>query len=294
MSAVTTKARPTPASPGWWWFLKVKPLREAIGLILLLAFAGFLLMPLLTLGLWAVANKWFYPGLVPQEFGTKWWQWVFQNADIGKSALWSITTAPMVTLLSALLCLPAAYAFSRYEFPGKRFFYIALLASNAFPRLGLYVAIATLFFRLNLVGTFWGVVLVQLVNHLVTMIWIPSAGFSAVPRELEEAARDVGATPLQVFMKITLPMAMPSIMVALILTFLGSFDEAQASLIVGAPTVVTLPVLMYTLVTSYPEPVGAVFSVLLATPSIVLLVLARKYLLAGYMTAGFQMPEKQK
>jgi putative spermidine/putrescine transport system permease protein len=270
------------------WFFFSAPLRKALTLILILAFGAFLLLPLWTLILWAVAERWNFPALVPQKFGLKWWSWTFENADIGKAAYWSLTTAPMVTLVSAVVCLPAAYAFARFEFPFKRFFYVALLASNAFPKIGLYIAIAAFFFKLNLVGTFWGVVFAQIINSLVTMTWIPAAAFMAVPRELEEAARDVGASPLRVFFSVTLPIAMPGILVALILTFLASLDESQASLVIGTPEIVTLPVLMYTLVSSYPEPVGAVFSVLLAAPSIVLLVVARKYLLAGYLAAGLK------
>lgn len=270
------------------WFLGSAPLRRALTLTCVLAFGAFLLLPLWTLLLWAGAERWNYPGLVPQQFGFRWWRWVFENADVTRAAYWSLTTAPTVTLLSAAVCLPAAYAFSRFEFPLKRLFYVSLLAANAFPKIGLYIAIAAFFFQFGLIGTFWGVVLVQLINTLVIMTWIPAAAFGAVPRELEEAARDVGASPLRVFFTVTLPIAMPGILVALILTFLGSLDEAQATLIIGAPDVTTLPVLMYTLVSSYPEPVGAVFSVLLTAPSVILLIVARKYLLAGYLAAGFK------
>jgi putative spermidine/putrescine transport system permease protein len=193
-----------------------------------------------------------------------------------------------VTALSAIICLPAAYAFSRLRFPGKRFFFIALLAANAFPKFGLYISIATLFFELDLINTFWGVVFVQLINTVVVMTWIPTAGFDGVARELEEAARDAGAGPLRVFWRITLPLAMPAIIVAGILAFLAALDEAQGTLIVGSPRIVTMPVLMYVLVANYPEPVGAIFSVLLSIPSLVLLLIARKYLLAGYLAAGFR------
>ncbi len=120
------------------------------------------------------------------------------------------------------------------------------------------------------------------------MTWIPAAGFDSVPRELEEAARDAGAGPLRVFWRVTLPLAMPGIIVAGILAFLAAFDEAQGTLLVGSPTIVTMPVLMYTLVANYPEPVGAIFSILLSIPSLVLLLLARRYLLAGYLAAGFK------
>ncbi len=270
------------------WYLDVPEVRRAMGVILVLALGAFLLLPLATMVIWAFADVWRYPSLLPQAYSLRWWQWVFANGDVTQAVLYSITTAPVVTLLSALICLPAAYSFSRLEFPGRRFFFISLLAANAFPKFGLYISIATIFFELNLINTFWGVVFIQLINTLVVMVWIPSAGFGSVPRELEEAARDAGAGPLRVFWNITLPIAMPSIIVAGVLAFLAAFDEAQGTLIVGSPRITTMPVLMYTLVANYPEPVGAVFSILLSIPSLVLLLLARRFLIAGYLAAGFR------
>ncbi len=270
------------------WFLAYPQFRRALGLVLVITLGAFLILPLATLVLWAFADTWRYPNIVPQSWSLKWWQWVFANGDVGKAVFYSFTTAPVVTALSAIICLPAAYAFSRLRFPGKRFFFIALLAANAFPKFGLYISIATLFFELDLINTFWGVVFVQLINTVVVMTWIPTAGFDGVARELEEAARDAGAGPLRVFWRITLPLAMPAIIVAGILAFLAALDEAQGTLIVGSPRIVTMPVLMYVLVANYPEPVGAIFSVLLSIPSLVLLLIARKYLLAGYLAAGFR------
>jgi putative spermidine/putrescine transport system permease protein len=94
-------------------------------------------------------------------------------------------------LLAVLVCLPAAYAFARLRFPGRQALLLSFLATNAFPRFGLYVSIAIVFFRLNLVGTVAGVVLIQLVNTLLLMIWIPTSAFQGVDQALEEAALDV-------------------------------------------------------------------------------------------------------
>lgn len=270
----------------WFWQLPI--FRRGIAVIFVTALALFLLMPLLTLLLWAFTDRWFYPSLLPQQWGLRWWEWTFSNADISKAAFYSFTLAPTVTVIAAVICLPAAYAFARFNFPLKRVFYVSLLASEAFPKLGLYIAIAAFFYQYNLINTFQGVVLVQLLNTLVTMTWIPAAGFASVPRELEEAARDQGASPLRVFFTVTLPIAMPSVIVAAILAFLSSLDDAQAALVIGAPTITTMPVQMYTLVGNYPEPVGAIFSVLLTLPSLILLVIARRFLLAGYLAAGFR------
>jgi putative spermidine/putrescine transport system permease protein len=286
VTAVEPYARPAAGvSPGWFW--RVPEMQRALGLTLVLGLSVFLLLPLVTLLLWAFADEWRYPSVVPQSFSLRWWDWVFHNGDVGSAVRYSFLTAPVVTLLSAAICLPAAYGFSRFRFPGRRALFISLLAANAFPKIGLYVAIATLFFRLNLMGTYWGVVIIQLVGTLVVMVWIPAAGFDAVPPELEEAARDAGAGPVRVFWSITLPLALPAIIVACFLAFLAAFDEAQGTLIVGSPSIVTMPVLMYTLVVNYPEPVGAVFSILLSVPSVVLLLIARRFLLAGYLAAGF-------
>jgi putative spermidine/putrescine transport system permease protein len=123
----------------------------------------------------------------------------------------------------------------------------------------------------------------------VFMTWIPSAAFSAVPRSLEEAARDVGAGPLRVFMRVTFPLAAPGILVAMILSFLASFDESQGTFLVGVPNYVTMPTEMYSLVLNYPEQAAAVFSILLALPSVVLMTLARKHIMGGRLAEGFQL-----
>jgi putative spermidine/putrescine transport system permease protein len=284
------QAAPLVGAPSvrWAWFWDVPEFRRAMGLLLVFALSTFLLLPLLTLVLWAFADEWRYPNIIPQSASLKWWDWVLTNGDVGQAVRWSLTTAPVVTLLAAVICLPAAYSFSRFRFPGRRALFVSLLAANAFPKIALYVAIATLFYRLNLMGTYWGVVLIQLVGTLVAMVWIPAAGFDSVARELEDAARDAGAGPLRTFWSITLPLAMPAIIVASFLAFLAAFDEAQGTLIVGSPQIVTMPTLMYTLVVNYPEPVGAIFSILLSAPSVILLLIARRFLLAGYLAAGFK------
>jgi len=271
------------------WFLRVGALRQVIALTLVAALSCFLLLPLFTLLIWAFANQWQYPAVLPQEWGLHWWREVFQNGNLGNAIRLSFEIAPIVTLASAVICLPAAYAFSRFTFPFRRPLFVSLLAVNAFPKIGLYISIATLYYRLNLMDTFLGVVIIQLVNTLVFMTWIPTAAFNAVPRELEEAARDVGARGLTVFRKVTLPLALPGIIVAGILAFLASLDEAQGTLIVGTPSHITMPVIMYVLVANYPQPVGAVFSILLSLPSLVLLLSARRFLTAGYLAAGFRV-----
>ncbi len=270
------------------WFWLIGGMRRALWLGAFLAIAAFILGPLLTLLIWAFAGTWLFPNLLP-EFSLKWWYYVLGNTDVVKAIRMSFLSAPIATLLSAVICVPAAYAFARLEFPGRRVLLLSFLSANAFPKIGLYVSIATLFYRLDLMDTFAGVVFIQLVNTLLFMIWIPTGTFRGINRNLEDAARDVGAGPLRTFFSITLPIALPGLIVASLFAFLAAFDEAQGTLIVGTPNHITMPVMMYTLVLSYPQPVGAVFSVLLSLPSLMFLLLAQRYLRAGYLAAGYSL-----
>jgi len=133
-----------------------------------------------------------------------------------------------------------------------------------------------------------GVILIQLINTLLLMIWIPTAAFQGVDRALEEAGLDVGASRFRVFTRITLPMVMPALSAALLLTFVNTFYEAQGALLIGLPRVVTMPVLMYSLINSQlVTQYGAIVSLVLWAPSLILLIVAQRLLRGGYLTAGF-------
>jgi len=257
--------------------------------ILLVVIAVFILGPLLWLAMHAFATTWTYPNLLPDGLTLRWWSVVFENAQLGEAVRNSLFFAPVTVLVSAVICLPAAYAFSRFEFPGRKIFLIGLFATNAFPKMGLYVTMASVFYGLHLMNTALGIVIVHVIGTVVFMTWIPAAAFSAVPRNLEEAARDVGAGKFMVFLRVTLPLALPGIMVAVVMSFLASFDEAQGTYLIGAPTYMTMPTEMYSLVLNYPKQVAAVFAILLSIPSVVLLLITRKYIMGGQLAEGFQI-----
>ena len=263
--------------------------RRALELVLVVSLLVFMVGPIVWLGLRAFSGLWRYPQLLPKQWTVSGWSQVFHDPNLSHSMKLSFEFAPVVTVVSAAICLPAAYAFSRYTFPGRRVLLISLFATNAFPKIGLYISMAGVFYSLNLMGTFMGVVIVQLSGTVVFMTWIPAAAFSAIPRSLEEAARDVGAGPLRVFFRVTFPLAAPAIFVAMILSFLASFDEAQGTFLVGVPNYITMPTEMYTLVLNYPEQVAAVFALLLALPSVLLMALVRKHVMGGKLAEGFQL-----
>ncbi|WP_022909284.1 ABC transporter permease [Aestuariimicrobium kwangyangense] len=257
--------------------------------LFMLALGVFILGPLVWLAARAFATEWVYPHLWPEGFTLRWWKVVVNDPMMNIALQNSVTFAVLTVLISAVVCLPAAYAFSRYQFPGRRVMLVALFAVNAFPKMGLFVAIASLFYALQLMQTILGVLIVHVLGTVVFMTWIPAAAFSSVPRSLEEAARDAGARPLRVFWSVTLPMALPAILVAAIMSFISSWDEAQGTYLVGAPDYMTMPTQMYSLVLNYPKQVSAVFSILLTIPSVGLLLLVRKQIMGGQLAEGFQI-----
>jgi putative spermidine/putrescine transport system permease protein len=248
----------------------------------------FIMVPLIVVGTWAFTEVWRYPSVIPQQFGLRFWSQTLARADVWQALFLSLRLTATVTLLSAIICLPAAYAFARMDFPGRNVLFLSFLASHAFPKFGLLVAIAAIFLQLGLISTFWGVVLIQLVGTLMLMIWIPVAAFQNVDRRMEEAARDAGASPLRVFWSITLPQAAPTVAAALLLTFVSTFYETEGAWLIGAPEIRTMPVLMVTFINNQiVVQYGAVLSVMLWVPSFIALMFARRIVGTGAFAKGF-------
>ncbi len=239
-----------------------------------LIFSLFILFfygPLMNTLMLAFAEQYQVPHVIPTKFGFQWWQYILSQDNLLQSIFSSFLIALFTTILSMIICLPAAYALARFEFKGKRFFLFSFLLSNAFPKIGLYTALGILFYKFQLMGTLAGVIIVHVLNTMIFMIWIPSSSFQSIPIQQEEAARDMGAGPIRTFMQITMPAAVPGIAVSGMYTFLGSLEEAQGTLLVGFPEIKTMATSMYGIILDYPPMAGAVFSLLLVIPTILLL-----------------------
>lgn len=271
------------------WYITALGRKKLIEFILLVVFVFFFFGPMLNLLILSFSGKWEYPALIPQALSLQWWGFVFSQDDIVESITLSFLVAIIVTIVSIVICIPAAYAFARMRFPLRKWFLFSFLLTNAFPKMGLYVSIAVLFYKVGLMNTLTGIVLIHVINTLMFMTWIPASAFRNVHQAMEESARDVGATPFRVFWHVTLPMAMPGITVASIFTFLSSLDEAQGTFLVGLPGYKTMPLIMYSVITDYPSTAGAVFSMILMLPTIILLLIARRYISAEAFSGGFQM-----
>jgi putative spermidine/putrescine transport system permease protein len=257
--------------------------------IVLAAFVLFFYGPLLNMIMMAFANVYEVPHILPQEWGFKWWKFVFSQKSLVSSIVQSLDIAVITTGCSMLLCIPAAYSLARFKYPGRKVFMLSFLLTNAFPKLGIYTSIGILFYKYSLMGTLLGVVIIHMINSMMFMVWLPASAFRSVHRQQEEAARDVGAGPIRTFFKVTFPMAMPGIMVATLYTFLGSMEEAQGTLLVGLAKIKTMPVEMYGIILDYPGQAGAVFAIILMIPAAIMIFAMRKYIGPEAIAGGFKM-----
>ncbi len=257
--------------------------------VLLAVFVLFFYGPLINMLMLAFADTYDVPAVLPQQWGVKWWQFVFAQKDLVSSMVQSFVVAILTTAISMVVCIPAAYSIARFKFPGRKGFMLSFLLTNAFPKLGIYTSIAILFYKYNLMGTLPGVIIIHMINSMMFMVWLPASAFRSVHRQQEEAARDVGAGPVRTFFKISFPLAMPGIAVAALYTFLGSMEEAQGTMLVGLGRIKTMPVQMYGIILDYPGQAGAVFALLLIIPSAILIFAMRKYIGPEAISGGFKM-----
>jgi putative spermidine/putrescine transport system permease protein len=176
-----------------------------------LALLAFIIFgPLLNLLLWAFAERWYFPSKWPLEFGLTYWFRVFQPRGNALASLGaSVWIALLTVAFSLLVAIPAGYALARLKLPWRGAILLLFLLPQAVPNLPVYVNIAQVFYQIGLNGTILGVVLVHASHGLVLAVWIASAAFASVDASLEEASRNLGASPWTCFRTITLPLATP-------------------------------------------------------------------------------------
>src|ERR1035437_1405091 len=121
----------------------------------------FILGPLVWLATHAFVTGWQYPHMYPSGYTLHWWSQVFLDSALKSAMRNSLIISPIVVICSMVICLPAAYAVGRINFWGRRTFMIGIFSANSFPKIGLFAAIATLYYSLNLMGTVLGVVIIQ-------------------------------------------------------------------------------------------------------------------------------------
>ena len=214
----------------------------------------------------------------PQGFSLKWYANIFGSSTHFMDGLVnSLKIGILATALDILLGVTAALSVCRYSFKGKD----ALLNYYTSP---MYVpSVAFAFVLLQVYSQIGGVsgMLRIFIGHLIIILpYIVRNTVSVLHVfnwTLEDAATSMGATPIQVFFKITIPLARPGIMAGALLAFLYSFDEVALSSLLSTPRFITLPIRIMNYMELTFDPTLAAISTLLILASLVLIVLMEKF-----------------
>lgn len=192
----------------------------------------------------------------------------------------SLFVSVCTTVLAVVVAVPAAYAFSRFRFPGRRFLFFSVLLRNMFPAVIFLVPLFILMRMLGLVNTHGSLILTYLTFGLPLAIWLLKGFYDNIPVQLEQAARIDGATRFQAFLLIVTPLSVPGIIATAIYSFIGAWNEyIYAATFLTKNEQLTLPVGIQRFfsenTTDFPGLMAASF--LMSVPVVVLFLVLQKY-----------------
>jgi arabinogalactan oligomer/maltooligosaccharide transport system permease protein len=202
----------------------------------------------------------------------------------------SVLITAATAVIGVILASTAAYAFSRWHFPGRNAGMIFLLSTQMIPAAMLMVPIFILAVRLNLVGTYRGLVIAYSVTSIPFSIWILKGYYDTIPRDLEEAALMDGATRITAFYRIILPLATPALSVVFLFNFMVAWNDYLLArvLLANATDIWTWPLGLQLLQGQFTTAWGqfAAASILVMIPVVLLFLYSSKYLISGLTMGG--------
>lgn len=200
----------------------------------------------------------------------------------------SVLIALLTTVVGVFLAATAAYAFSRFNFPGKRASLFSFLVTQMFPGAILIVPLYNIMKNLGLLNSFIGLVLAYSTTALPFSVWMLKSYFDSIPYELEEAAKVDGLTVWGTFYRIVMPLALPGIAVTAFFAFITAWNEFMFALtFMSKEELYTIPVGLRTFVFQFRTDWHYVSAgaVLITIPVLIFFVFAQRWLVSG-LTAG--------
>jgi multiple sugar transport system permease protein len=215
---------------------------------------------------------------------------VFQTGFFTSALRNSIGIALIATLISLAFASMAAYAITRLDFPGKSAILAGALAISMFPAISIVGGLFDVWRRVGLFDTWLGLILPYLSFSLPLSIYILSAFFREIPWDLEKAAQMDGATPMQAFRRVILPLAMPGVFTAGILTFIAAWNDFLfANVLTSTDAARTAPVALafFRGASQFSDPSGAIAAgaVVVTVPILIMVLIFQRRIVSG-LTAG--------
>jgi multiple sugar transport system permease protein len=224
-------------------------------------------------------------------------QWTLNNySDVFNTGFFtaalrnSIGIALIATLIALAFASMAAYAITRLDFPGKSALLGGALAISMFPAISIVGGLFNVWRQVGLFDTWLGLILPYLSFALPLSIYILSAFFREIPWDLEKAAQMDGATPMQAFRRVILPLAMPGVFTAGILAFITAWNDFLfANVLTSTDASRTAPVALafFRGASQFTDPSGVIAAgaVIVTVPILIMVLIFQRRIVSG-LTAG--------
>jgi multiple sugar transport system permease protein len=200
----------------------------------------------------------------------------------------SLIVSVSATAIVMVAAIPAAYFTARFSFRGRMAFLGLVVTTQMFAPTSLVVGIYREFYDLGLIDTYTSLILTDAAFNIAFALWILHGFFSAIPKEIEEAASIDGCGRIGIMLRIMLPLTLPGIVTAVTFTFIAAWNEYVVALtLMQSDNMKPLTVGISSYVTQYQQNWSHMFaaSLIAIVPVIILFALIEKHLIGG-MTAG--------
>lgn len=229
------------------------------------------------------------PQLLPSRisFETFYQVWNDSNFPVFfRNSLWVTTVA---TLVSLAIAVHAAYGLARFNFAGKTFLMLGLLATSMIPGIAILVPLYNLSVQTGLYNTFTGLIVVYVAWNIPLLVWLLKGFFESVPVELEESAMIDGCTRTRAFYMIVLPMARPGMLAGSIMAMMFVWND----FLIGFTLAVTeskrlIPYGLYSFISNIGVDWGQLMAatVISLVPVLIAFLVLQKWLVQGLMAGA--------
>jgi multiple sugar transport system permease protein len=228
------------------------------------------------------------PTILPNNPTTAEYAQIFGDPTFQKALINSTIIASVTTVICLVFGSITAYAIARLRFRFKSTVMTLILAISFFPAVAIIAPLFIQFTAVGLINTYWSVIITDTVFALPLTIWLLVAFFRELPRDLEDAAKVDGATTIQAFRKVIVPLAAPGVFTTAILTFIYAWNEFLfANTFLFDPSTQPVTVVIPNFATIYTVDYGAqaAAAVVVTVPLVIMVLIFQRRIVSG-LTAG--------
>ncbi len=237
--------------------------------VILFTFVFLCCLPIVVLCITSCANAWIYPNIFPQSYSIENFQYVMYDKEIVKAIITSIIVGVLCGVICILVGLPTARALALYNFRGKGIISLLVLLPLIVPSLTIVSISHINMMQMKIAGTLVGVSIIHSIFALPYSIRIIYDNLIKIGKKYEEQALNLGASRVNVFFTVTIPLILPASFLAFFLCFTISMSQYITTLIIGGGKIITISTLLVPYIQYGEYEIASVYSLMLVIISFV-------------------------